>query len=213
MDNKLLEFGILSFVSLFTMINPLGIIPVFATMTGELSPEETRRVAYKAVLLALFLLTGFALAGQAIFRFFAISVNSLRIVGGVIFFMVGYEMLQARLTRTKHDSEDHDEFVNDIAITPLAIPIICGPGAITTVIIMMSESHDLPHKAILLSAITAVLLITLLLLLGAERVMAFLGESGKKVLMRVMGLIVMVIAVEFFFSGLRPILRDILMLK
>jgi multiple antibiotic resistance protein len=195
------------------MVNPLGIIPVYASMTAEMSTKEARQVAIKAVSTAFITLTVFAFSGKFIFEFFQISVNSLRVVGGIIFFMAGFDMLQARLIRTKSDEETTKEFANDIAITPLAIPLICGPGAITASIVMMNDAVAIPEKAVLFSIIFLILGITLLVLLSARKVMTFLGDSGNKVLMRIMGLIVMVIAVEFLFSGLKPILRDIFMLN
>ncbi|MGA8265751.1 MAG: MarC family protein [Ignavibacteriaceae bacterium] len=211
--HSLFEYGLLAFTSIFTMVNPLGIIPVYASMTAEMSTKEARQVAIKAVSTAFITLTVFAFSGKFIFEFFQISVNSLRVVGGIIFFMAGFDMLQARLIRTKSDEETTKEFANDIAITPLAIPLICGPGAITASIVMMNDAVAIPEKAVLFSIIFLILGITLLVLLSARKVMTFLGDSGNKVLMRIMGLIVMVIAVEFLFSGLKPILRDIFMLN
>lgn len=206
-----LQFGLLCFVSLFTIIDPFGALPVFASMTNRLSHSESRRVALRAALTAWLVLILFALTGRFVFDFFGISVNSLRVVGGIIFFIMGYEMLEARLTRTKSDEESVTEYVEDIAITPLGIPLIAGPGAITTVIVLMNETGGLLEKEIaLVLAITAVLTITFLFLIGARQVMHALGHSGNKVLLRVMGLIVMAIAVEFFFNGLRPIVQGMI---
>ena len=203
-----LQFGLLCFVSLFTIIDPFGALPVFASMTSKLSHSESRRVALRAALTAWIVLILFALTGRFVFDFFGISVNSLRVVGGIVFFIMGYEMLEARLTRTKSDTESVTEYVEDIAITPLGIPLIAGPGAITTVIVLMNETTGLVEKEIaLILAITAVLTLTFLFLIGARQVMHALGHSGNKVLLRVMGLIVMAIAVEFFFNGLRPIVQ------
>lgn len=209
----LFEFGLLSFTSIFTMVNPLGVIPIYASMTSEMLPSEAKRVAIKSVLTALLTLLLFAFAGRFIFEFFQISVNSLKVVGGIIFFMAGFDMLQARLIRTKSDDENVVDFANDISITPLAIPLICGPGAITAAIVMMNDAHEISQKIVLSFTIVLVLAITLAILLSARKVMRFLGDSGNKVLMRIMGLIVMVIAVEFLFSGLKPILRDIFSIK
>jgi multiple antibiotic resistance protein len=203
-----MQFGLLCFVSLFTIIDPFGALPIFVAMTLKLSPSESRRVAVRAVLTAWIVLILFALTGRFIFDFFAISVNSLRVVGGIIFFIMGYEMLEARLTRTKSDEESVTEYVEDIAITPLGIPVIAGPGAIATVIVLMNETTGLIEKEIaLLLAITAVLTLTFVFLIGARQVMRALGHSGNKVLLRIMGLIVMAIAVEFFFNGLKPIVQ------
>jgi multiple antibiotic resistance protein len=151
----------------------------------------------------------FALTGRFLFDFFGISVNSLRIVGGVIFFIMGYEMLEARLTRTRMDKQSVTDYINDIAITPLGIPLIAGPGAITTVIVLMNETNGILEKEIaLLIALSAVLSLTFLFLIGARQVVRVLGHSGNQVLLRIMGLIVMAIAVEFFFNGLRPIVQS-----
>ena len=211
--HNLFEYGLLAFTSIFTMVNPLGIIPVYTSMTAQMSSKEARQVAVKAVSTAFIILAVFAFSGKFIFEFFQISVNSLRVVGGIIFFLAGYDMLQARLIRTKSDEEDPKEFANDIAITPLAIPLICGTGAITASIVMMNDAKFIEQKAVLFGVIFLILGITLLLLLSARKVMAFLGDSGNKVLMRIMGLIVMVIAVEFLFSGLKPILQNIFMVN
>jgi len=211
--SPIFQFALFSIVSLFTMVNPVGVIPVFTSMTTDLTQQQSRSVALRASLIAFFILVTFALTGQWIFRFFGISIDSLRIVGGIIFFLMGYEMLQARLTRTQYDDEPTHEYMNDIALTPLGIPVICGPGAIATVIILMSQAKSLPEAGIVLSVIFLILSITCLFMLGAKQVMRFIGDNGNKVMLRLMGLIVMVIAVEFFFSGLRPILREILKIQ
>ena len=207
---SLFDFGLLAFTSIFTMVNPFGITPIYTTMTSRLDPAEARKVAVKAVLTALVILTLFAFGGRFIFDFFNISVHGLRIVGGIIFIMTGYDMLQARVTRTKSSSETVQEYVSDIAITPLAIPLIAGPGAITISIVLMSDAEQLPQKIVFFAMLIIVLGITLLFLLSGRKIIKFLGESGNKVLLRIMGLIVMVVAVEFIFKGLKPILRDIL---
>ncbi len=211
--DSLFQFGLLAFTSVFTMVNPVGVIPVYTGLTAAMSEKDARNVAYKAVFIALMTLLLFAFTGGFIFAFFQISVNSLKVVGGIIFFMAGYDMLQARFVRTKADNETVKEFAKDVAITPLAIPIISGPGAITAAIVMMNDSPLMMQKLTLVFAIALVLFITLLFLLSARRIIKFLGDSGNKILMRIMGLIVMVIAVEFFFGGVKPIIQDILLVK
>lgn len=202
------SFVVVTFVSIFTMIDPLGNIPVFIALTEGLSPRDVRRVAWRATLTAVFILLLFQFAGQAIFSLFHISSNSLQIVGGVIFFVTGYEMLQARLTRSLHDNGPSDvTYANDIAITPLGIPMICGPGAITTVIIRMADADSVAKQGLLTLVIVVTLAITFIMLIGAKSILKFLGESGNKVLLRLMGLIVMAIAVELFFSGLSPYVK------
>lgn len=206
-----LQFGLLCFVSLFTIIDPIGALPIFSSMTGQLSHADSRRVALRAALTAWVVLVLFAFSGHFLFAFFGISVNSLRVVGGIIFFIMGYEMLEARLTRTPADEATVTAYVEDIAITPLGIPLIAGPGAITTVIVLMNETGGLVEKEIaLLLALSSVLALTFLFLIGTRQVLRALGHSGNKVLLRIMGLIVMAIAVEFFFNGLRPIVQSML---
>ena len=212
MTEDIYTLGLLIFTSFFTLINPLSSMPVFMTMTVNLSPKKRRQTAKKATLVAFFTLLIFAFSGQILFNFFGISVNSFRIVGGVIFFAMGWDMLQARLAHMKHtDDEDKiDAYVDDISITPLAIPMICGPGAITNAIVLMEDAVTVPEKILLVSIIAVVLILTYLIYVGGSKIIGFLGETGNKVMMRLMGLIVMVIAVEFFFSGLKPIVMGML---
>ena len=208
--NSLFEFGLVCFTSLFTMINPLGVVPLYISMTPGISAQQSRKIALKATITAAIILILFAITGKFIFNFFNISIDSLRVVGGIIFFFIGFEMLNARLSHTKHDDESDIQYANDMAITPLAIPMICGPGAITSVIIFMNDSQSFAQKSVLFASIFLVLFITFIALVSGKKILSFLGDSGNKVLMRLMGLIVMVIAVEFFFGGLGPILRNII---
>lgn len=207
--NDLISFGLLALASFFTLINPLGVMPIFMTMTTELSQEHRIRTARKASIVSAITIIIFAFAGQLLFNFFNISVNSFRIVGGVIFFIMGMDMLQARLVKVKIKESDVKSYVNDISITPLAIPMICGPGALTNSIVMMQDANTLVKKAILVCCIIMVMTVTYIILYSSSRIMKFLGETGINVMMRLMGLIVMVIAVEFFFNGLKPIIIDI----
>lgn len=209
--DQYLGFALLCFTSFITLLNPLGIMPVFMSMTESLSNEERKKTAQKATLVAALSMVAFAFSGQLLFNFFGISVNSFRLVGGIIFFMMGYDMLQARLVKVKMSKEStRKKYVSDISITPLAIPMICGPGAITNSIVLMEDANEPILKVILISMIFIVCLITFIVLWSSSKIMKILGETGNKIMMRLMGLIVMVIAVEFFFSGFKPILIGIL---
>lgn len=205
-----LSFGLLCFTSFFTLINPLSSMPVFMTMTAGLSVKERNRTAKKATIVALITIIIFAFSGQLLFNFFGISVNSFRIVGGVIFFIMGMDMLQARLGQVKIKDSEVKTYVNDISVTPLAIPMICGPDAITNSIVMMEDASTLTRKIILFGTILLVMFITYIIFYSSSRIIKMLGQTGINVMMRLMGLILMVIAVEFFFSGLKPIVLDIL---
>ncbi len=206
----MIEYGLKAFAAFFSIINPLGIMPVFISMTTALTFKQRRAVATKATMLAFVLLIVFAMAGQLVFNFFSITVDSLRMVGGIIFFMMGYEMLQARLSRVKISKEEENSYIEDISITPLAIPMICGPGAITNSIIFWEDAGSPTEKSVLIGIIFIIILITWVVLVGAGKIMNFIGETGNKIMLRLMGLIVMVIAVEFFFAGLKPILQGII---
>ncbi len=204
------EFALIVFTSFFTLINPLALMPVFMSMTASMSQKQRALTALKATGISLSMLLVFAFGGQFIFEFFSISIDSLRIVGGVIFFFVGFDMLQARFSRTKGSEETDTAFSNDIAITPLAIPMICGPGAITNGIVLMEDANSFGYKMILIGGLVTIMLLTYIILLSSSKLVKWMGDMGIKVMMRLMGLIVMVIAVEFFFAGLKPILTDIL---
>lgn len=204
------SFGLVVFTAFFTIINPFGVMPVFMTMTASLTPEQRRSTAIKAIVVSLITVTLFAFSGNILFDFFGISVASFRIVGGIIFFLVGYDMLQARFSKMKIPKDRVAEYVGDISVTPLAIPMIIGPGAITNAIVLMSDAKTFAHQVAFFVAVIAVLASVLLILLSATQIIKVLGRTGSKILMRLMGLIVMVIAIEFFLSGLKPIIRDII---
>lgn len=209
-NHELLTTTLLYFTSFFTLINPLGSMPVFLTMTSKLSKAEKRKTALKAVATAFITLMIFAFGGQMLFDFFGISVNSFRIVGGIIFFVMGYDMLNARFSSFKSiPQESVKEYVDDISVTPLGIPMIAGPGAITNSIVLMEDSSSLILKSILIGTIVLTMLLTLIIYLGGTKITRFLGDTGNKIMLKLMGLIVMVIAVEFFFAGLGPILYGI----
>ncbi|QQS51717.1 MAG: NAAT family transporter [Bacteroidota bacterium] len=207
--NEYFVFGLLAFTSFFTLVNPLGSLPVFLTMTANLDARHRDRTALKAVLVALITMVFFMYTGKLLFSFFGISINSFRIVGGVIFFIMGMDMLQARLGTIKVQETEIKKYVNDISVTPLAIPLICGPGAITNSIVLMGDADDAGKKIALFIGTLSVLAITYLVYYGGSKLVNILGQTGLNVLTRLMGLIVMVIAVEFFFSGLKPVLLDI----
>lgn len=210
MNNELVGFGLMVFTSMFTLINPLSIMTIFMTMTATLEETERMRTAKKATIAAFITIVAFAFSGQLLFKFFGISVNSFRIVGGVIFFIMGLDLLNARVFRNKVKKSEVKAYVNDISITPLAIPMICGPGAITNAIVLMEDATTIAHKIVLIAALSVVLLLTYIILYSSSRILKVLGETGNNVMMRLMGLILMVIAVEFFFSGLKPIVAEMI---
>ena len=206
----LANFALLAFSSFLALINPIGVLPVFISLTANLSERERFYIASKSIIVAFLVILLFAITGQFIFRFFGISIHSLRIVGGIIFFMIGMDLMQARLSKIEiKDGEVKKKYVTDISITPMAIPILCGPGAITNAIILMEDAVNYQQRATLLATVIVVLLLTYLSLISANRILKFVGDTIKTVLMRLMGLIIMVISVEYVFAGLIPHLEKI----
>ena len=210
MMETIFPFAFWCFTSLFTITSPLSTMPVFLTMTQSLDEKERRAVAIRSTLVACCALLLFVLAGQFLFKFFGISTNGFRIVGGIIIFRIGFDMLQAKYTPMKLRKEEIKEYANDVSVAPLGIPLLCGPGAIANAIVLMQEAHSFEMKTALIVAIVLVYVVTFCLLRWAGQLVKFIGETGNIVMMRLMGLILMVIAVECFVSGARPILTEIL---
>lgn len=206
----LLPFALLCFTSFFTLTNPLGTMPVFLTMTNGMNDHERKAIVRRATIVSFITLMVFTFSDQFLFKFFGISSNGFRIAGGFIIFKIGFDMLQARYSNAKLKEEEVKTYADDISITPLAIPMLCGPGAIANAIMLMDDASTLSLKGTLIGIIALVYFITFLILQASTRLVRILGETGNNVMMRLMGLILMVIAVECFVSGLKPILIDIL---
>ena len=206
----LLPFALLCFTSFFTLTNPLGTMPVFLTMTNGMNDHERKAIVRRATIVSFITLMVFTFSGQFLFKFFGVSSNGFRIAGGFIIFKIGFDMLQARYSNAKLKEEEVKTYADDISITPLAIPMLCGPGAIANAIMLMDDASTLSLKGTLIGIIALVYFITFLILQASTRLVRILGETGNNVMMRLMGLILMVIAVECFVSGLKPILIDIL---
>ena len=202
MMETIFPFALWCFTSLFTITSPLSTMPVFLTMTQSLDEKERRAVAIRSTLVACCALLLFVLAGQFLFKFFGISTNGFRIVGGIIIFRIGFDMLQAKYTPMNLRKEEIKEYANDVSVAPLGIPLLCGPGAIANAIVLMQEAHSFEMKTALIVAIVLVYVVTFCLLRWAGQLVKFIGETGNNVMMRLMGLILMVIAVECFVLSL-----------
>lgn len=185
-------------------------MPVFLTMTQSLDDKARAKIAKKATVVAFIILVVFTVSGQFLFKFFGISTNGFRIVGGFIIFKIGYDLLQAKFPRVKVAAEEIKEYSDDISITPLAVPILCGPGVIANGILLMEDAKEIWEKVILISTIWVIFLLAYIILRTSSRLLAYLGETGLNVMMRLMGLILMVLGIECFVSGLKPIIIDII---
>ena len=206
----IIPYALLCFTSFFTLTNPLGTMPVFLTMTNGLSEKQRQHIVRRATIVSFIILITFTLFGQFVFKFFGISTNGFRIAAGFIILKIGYDMIQARYSNAKLKDNEIKAYVNDISITPLSIPMLCGPGAIANGIILMSDATTIELKFTLILTIAVVYILSFIILSLSTRLVKFMGETGNNVMMRLMGLILMVIAVECFVGGVKPILIDII---
>ena len=205
-----LTFFILSFSSLFTLINPIGILPIVLSITEGSNNKEYYKIITKAILFSLIILMLFAFMGRLIFSFYGITIHAFKIAGGILFLRIGINMLEAKISRTKSTPKESQEAINnnDMALTPIGIPIIAGPGAITSVMILASETTLFFHKIIFYLNIFLTLLITFILLIIGKRITEKLGTTGLRVIERIMGMILMVVAVQFIIEGLSVVIKS-----
>ena len=210
MEDAIIPFALLCFTSFFTLTNPLGTMPVFLTMTNGMDEKERKHIVKRATIISFIILIAFTFCGQFLFKFFGISTNGFRIAAGIIIMKIGYAMLQARYTNTKLRDEEIKTYADDISVTPLSIPMLCGPGAIANGIILMDDANTWALKGTMVGVIALVYILTYIILRLSTRLVVLMGETGNNVMMRLMGLILMVIAVECFVGGVKPILTDII---
>ncbi len=203
--NDVISFGLLSFTSLFTIIDPFAVAPVFVTMTEQYNQDQRRQAVFRSCTSALVILLVFAICGGLIFKVFGITVDALRIAGGILFFMMALQMLMGKERTANNESLDLDQ-----AIVPLGIPLICGPGAISTVMVLMGQNRSLGHVAVLILAIALVIALTVAVLLVSPKIVKFIGKTGIAVITKVIALIVCTIGVQFIIDGLKPVLLNIL---
>ena len=201
MDN-LLPFAFICLTSFFTLTNPLGTMPVLLSMTKGMDYDQRNQIVKRATVISFIILIGFTVCGQILFSLFGISANGFRIAAGIIIMKIGYDMLHAQYSNTKLKDEEVKVYANDISITPLSIPMLCGPGAIANGIMLMEDANTWQMKLTLILSIAVIYLVTYLILRASTKLVGILGETGNNVMMRLMGLILMVIAVECFVGGL-----------
>lgn len=195
-----------SFVALFVIIDPVGTAALFVGLTRGLTEPASRRVAYRAVLIAGILLLIFAFGGNALLRGLAIGLPAFRIAGGALLFLVAVEMVFARPSGvralTAQESKEVDPS-HDISVFPLAIPLIAGPGALTTMVLLMGQAGANPlARATVILVLALVLAITLACLLMATRVVRVLGTTGVNVISRVLGVLLAAVATQLVLDGL-----------
>ena len=206
------EFILLCFSTLFTLVNPIGIAPIYLTLTERLSENHKKSIAKKGPLTGFIVLVIFAYLGRYIFAIYSISIDAFRIMGGIIFFRSGLKMLDSITPRTRITPSETEESLEqeDIAISPIGIPIVTGPGAITAAMILAGQANTVAEQLILLIAISIVLLITYIIFLTSPKIFKKLGHSGARLIQKLMGIILMVIAVQFVIDGFSNVIIDLI---
>jgi len=200
-----LAFFALCFPSLFSIIDPFASVPVFLALVGRMSEAERRRTAARAIITALLVLVTFAMSGTVIFRFFGITVPAFKVAGGILLFSLALEMMRAKPTTDHPTPEETEEaqHKDDVAIIPIGIPLLAGPGAIATATMWAARAHSVGERISLFAAIFLIMGISFLTLSFAARVARFFGQTGINVITRIMGLILAATAAQFVLDGWR----------
>ncbi len=197
-------FAATAMASIFAIVDPLGVIPFFSVLTEDMTTAQKRDVISKSCLVATATLGVFAVFGQWIFDAFGFTVPAFEIAGGILLFGVAFEMLHGERPRTKMTESERTETLEreDVGVIPLGIPLLAGPGAITTVMIYMTHPvADPVDKMFIFAGILVAVLTTFFLMHYADRIFKRVGRTGTKVIGRIMGLLLAAIAVQFIING------------
>lgn len=189
---------------LISVVNPVGAIPTFISLTVNRTAKERRRTAFFAALSVAIVLLVSLFAGEPILHILGISIAGFRVAGGILMLLMGISMIHARNDRSRHTPEEQAESFEkeSVAVVPLAIPLLSGPGAISTTIVYAHTQFSINHYLLVIAVIFSIACTVLAVLLSAERIAQALGHTGMNVITRVMGLILASIAVEFIAKGL-----------
>lgn len=205
MTGDAVTFALLSLSSIIIIVNPLGATLTYVTLTAGMNPLTRRDVAKESCRYALLILIAFALMGGLILQVFGITIDAFRIGGGILLFVIGMEMVYARTSRTKLTATEKYESMEaeDISVTPLAIPMIAGPGAITTTIVLVSEAAgSFPDIAMIIISILAAVLLTYLMMIRSDTIVSRIGQKEFRAINRLMGMLLIAIAVQSVINGL-----------
>ena len=199
------EYVLLAASSLFVILDPIAIVPAFLAMTPNDSPQDRIRMARMACMIAAIILLIFATTGKLIFNFFGITIPAFQIAGSIVLLLVALDMLRARRSAVQETIEETDAGAAkaDIAVTPLAVPMLAGPGAISTVMVLALGSKSWVTTTALYVSIALTALISFLTLSAASLIERRLGQTGMRILTRLMGLVLCAIAVQFIIDGLK----------
>ena len=200
-----LAFFVTSFISLFVIVDPTGNIFPYLALSAGVAPGKARALAGRACLFAFLILAFFVTLGRLVLTFFGISLPSFMIAGGLVLFRIAFDMVEGRghFNRLDTSTSLAPGDYRDIALIPLAMPLLSGPGAISTVLVLTARSKNLLDDALLVAAVGLIMLLSYIFFSFAARIMGFLKESGLRLVTRLMGLILAALAVEFIISGVK----------
>jgi len=190
-------------VTFLVVIDPPGVVPIFAGLTRGASPVHRRAMAIRSAVIAWAILLFFALLGKPLLKALGISLASFRIAGGIMLFFIALDMVFEKRTQRREERAHSVEGAEDISVFPMAIPMIAGPGSIATAMLMVSRADTLGDVGIVLAAMTAVILLTLVALLAAAPLMRLAGERIEAMITRLLGVILAALAAQFVIDGLR----------
>lgn len=198
------RFSLLALSSIFFLVDPFAALPTFLAVTADQDARKRVRTARKASLTALVILTAFAAAGQYIFRVFGITLPAFEIAGGIILLLIGLDMLEAKRSATQESTTETEDAAtkDDAGIVPMGIPMLAGPGAITSVMVLVGQAQDIRERLAIYTAILVTCAISFMVLGSAARVARALGDTGIRILVRIMGLLLVALAVQDFVNGL-----------
>lgn len=198
-----LAFFSVCFPSMFSIVDPIGVVPMYLGLASSEPPGEQRGIAVRAVITATVVLVLFAATGMAVFHFFGISIAAFKLAGGVLLGTMALEMMRARHSSVRSTPEETSDakVKDDIAVTPIGIPLLSGPGAIANAIVWASRAASTEQKVALYVSIALVMVITLVALLFGARLLRLLGKTGINVVTRIMGLILAATAAQFVVDG------------
>lgn len=199
-----MAFFISSFFSLFAIVSPLSGLVTFVSLTSSVTLEEKNTIANKSVALASIIALFFAITGRLILDFFGITIDSLRIAGGILLFVVAFDMILGKVSRESITKNEIDKSIDrsDTWIFPIAMPLLTGPGTISTVIVLMNTASSAMQSISVIVSILLTFFITLLLLRFSTGIYKFVGYTGMLVLTRLMGILLAALAVNFVATGL-----------
>lgn len=198
----MLTYLIHSIVSLFAVMNPFGILPTFLALTNTYSPPEQRQIARKAILNSFVILLVFLLLGNVILNLFSITINAFRVAGGILLFGIAYDLLHAKLSPIQSPYNKESRPTQDITMTPLALPIIAGPGTITTVMALAADPQAVSASIAVFVAFVLVLIATYIIFYYAAAINKRLGQERLNVITRLMGFVLSIIAIQMAATGL-----------